>query len=136
MLRKLVVVALALALALAYGDDADARKARGKAKKPARKKKPTTAAGIPIPRSDAPLPDLVVPPIPPGAISFAAVGDIMMGSTFPEPRLPEDDGVSMLAEVAPILRIADVAFGNLEGPLVDDGISSKCRKIGGACYAF
>lgn len=71
-------------------------------------------------------------------IVFAAVGDIMLGSAFPdESGLPPDDGASELAEVTPVLSRADVAFGNLEGPLADGGTSAKCaRSQPGHCYAF
>jgi hypothetical protein len=73
-------------------------------------------------------------------ITFAAVGDVMLGSSFPDETgglLPPDDGKDLLAEVAPILSGADVAFGNLEGPLVDAGQSEKCaRSKPGRCYAF
>jgi hypothetical protein len=64
----------------------------------------------------------------------------MLGSSFPDETgglLPPDDGARLLDEVAPILRAADVAFGNLEGPLVDSGTSEKCaRSRPGRCYAF
>jgi hypothetical protein len=70
----------------------------------------------------------------------AAVGDVMLGSTFPDEKgglLPPEDGASLLAEVTPVLRAADVAFGNLEGPLLEGGISEKCaRSKPGRCYAF
>ncbi len=73
-------------------------------------------------------------------ITVAAVGDVMLGSSFPDETgglLPPDDAASLLAEVAPLLRAADVAFGNLEGPLVDAGTSEKCaRSKPGRCYAF
>ncbi len=62
-------------------------------------------------------------------IVVAAVGDVMLGSAFPDDSgLPPNDGRDELAEVAPILSSADVAFGNLEGPLVDDGTSEKCAR--------
>ena len=64
---------------------------------------------------------------PKDEITVAAVGDIMLGSTFPtEESLPPDDGAKLLAAVAPILRAADLTFGNLEGPMIDGGKSSKC----------
>jgi hypothetical protein len=73
-------------------------------------------------------------------VTFAAVGDVMLGSSFPDETgglLPPDDGARLLDEVAPILRAADVAFGNLEGPLADSGTSEKCaRSKPGRCYAF
>jgi hypothetical protein len=72
---------------------------------------------------------------------FAGVGDIMLGSTFPEESngalLPPEDGARLLDEVAPLLSSADVAFGNLEGPLLDEGPSEKCKNAKpGRCYAF
>lgn len=57
---------------------------------------------------------------------IAAVGDIMLGSAYPNARaLPPRDGVGLLRPAAPILTRADVAFGNLEGPLCDRGTSTK-----------
>jgi hypothetical protein len=76
-----------------------------------------------------------------GAVVFAAVGDVMLGSTFPDESkgslLPPGDGAGLLDEVAPVLQAADVAFGNLEGPLLDQGPSDKCKDAKpGHCYAF
>ncbi len=70
-------------------------------------------------------------------ITIAAVGDIMLASPYPnESRMPPNDGVDLLKEVTPILSAADIAFGNLEGPLVDGGVSSKCRPGSTRCFAF
>ncbi len=73
-------------------------------------------------------------------IVITAVGDVMLGTTFPDTSggdLPPNDGAGLLDEVTPILRRGDVVFGNLEGPMVDRGISAKCRgKKEGTCYAF
>ena len=66
----------------------------------------------------------------PETITIAAVGDIMLGSTsIDETFLPPNDGRDMLKEVTPILSSADIAFGNLEGPLIDGGETSKCPPI-------
>jgi len=54
-------------------------------------------------------------------ITIASVGDMMIGTDFPENHLPDDDGVSFLAAVTPALSSADITFGNLEGVLVDRG---------------
>lgn len=60
-------------------------------------------------------------------VTIAAVGDIMLASTFPDDsRMPPKDGADLLQEVTPILSSADVAFGNLEGPYLEGGISEKC----------
>lgn len=70
-------------------------------------------------------------------ITVAAVGDIMLGSTNPPGRgLPAEDGAKMLVEVAPILSAADLAFGNLEGPMLEGGKSAKCGPNSRLCYAF
>lgn len=62
------------------------------------------------------------------SITIAAVGDIMLGSPLPDDtRMPPNDGEGMLSAVTPILSAADIAFGNLEGPLADSGFSIKCR---------
>jgi poly-gamma-glutamate capsule biosynthesis protein CapA/YwtB (metallophosphatase superfamily) len=70
-----------------------------------------------------------------GVLRLRAVGDMMLGTSVPEGYLPPDDGVSLLAGVAPLLQDADLTFANFEGPLCDSGTSAKCKK-GGNCYAF
>jgi len=73
------------------------------------------------------------------AIRVAAVGDVMMGTTFPEAILPPEDGATLFRSVAPMLAGHDVVFGNLEGPLTDLPRSPKCpkpRRNGRPCFAF
>jgi hypothetical protein len=67
-----------------------------------------------------------------------AVGDVMLGTTFPdESSLPPNDGADLLMEVTPFLKHGDIVFGNLEGPIVDGGTSLKCKgKAEGRCFAF
>jgi poly-gamma-glutamate capsule biosynthesis protein CapA/YwtB (metallophosphatase superfamily) len=81
------------------------------------------------------------PPTPEAELVVASVGDIMLGSTFPDTTgasLPPEDGAHLLDEVAPALKSADLAIGNLEGPLYDGTEpSAKCaHKAEGTCYAF
>jgi poly-gamma-glutamate capsule biosynthesis protein CapA/YwtB (metallophosphatase superfamily) len=65
-------------------------------------------------------------------ISFAAVGDTMLGNT---PELPSDPG-SYLDRVKGQLS-GDVVLGNLEGTLTDVSESPKCGDApSGSCYAF
>ena len=73
----------------------------------------------------------------PTQLTIAAVGDMMLGTDYPENRLPDDNGVSFLGKVAPILRAADLTFGNLEGVLADtDATPAKqCVNLN-ACYLF
>ena len=86
-----------------------------------------------------------IAPLPPaeqsGPITIAAVGDIMLASPFPnESRMPPNEGADLLKDVTPILSAADIAFGNMEGPIVDGGVSEKCGtpKPGQPvrCFAF
>jgi poly-gamma-glutamate capsule biosynthesis protein CapA/YwtB (metallophosphatase superfamily) len=70
-------------------------------------------------------------------IKVIAVGDVMLGSSFPDDSgLPPNDGADLLRDVTPLLRRGDVVFGNLEGPLVDGGKTKKCGRKIGTCYAF
>lgn len=70
-----------------------------------------------------------------GRLRIRAVGDMMLGTSFPEGYLPPDDGAHLLDDVAPLLTDADLTFANLEGPLCDSGTSDKCSP-GSNCYAF
>jgi len=71
------------------------------------------------------------------SITIAAVGDIMMASTYPnESRMPPNDGADLLTDVTPILSAADIAFGNLQGPFADSGVSKKCTPKSTRCFAF
>lgn len=69
-------------------------------------------------------------------ITIAAVGDIMLGTDFPDNRLPDDDGLSFLDGVVDILSEADVVFGNLEGVLMDGGEPFKVCNNPSLCYLF
>lgn len=69
-------------------------------------------------------------------INIAAVGDMMIGTDYPQNHLPDDDGVSFFSGVAPILAAADLAVGNLEGTLIDGGEPRKTCKNLSACYLF
>ena len=69
-------------------------------------------------------------------VSIIGVGDIMMGTNYPEDKLPSEDGAFLMKEVEPILNDADVTFGNLEGTLLDSGGVPKKCKDPKVCYAF
>ena len=93
------------------------------------------------PIAEAETVEPVAEPTPSQPISIAAVGDVMLGSPFPnDSRMPPNDGADILKDVTPILSAADIAFGNMEGPIIDDGISEKCTppKPGEPvrCFAF
>jgi hypothetical protein len=69
------------------------------------------------------------------AIDLRAVGDVMMGTSFPAGYLPPENGDGMFDGVKPLVEGADLVFANLEGPLCDGGSTSKCSADGN-CYAF
>ncbi|MFN8286326.1 MAG: CapA family protein [Chitinophagales bacterium] len=69
-------------------------------------------------------------------ITLIGVGDIMMGTLYPEPELPPDDGIHLYEEVDSVLQDADVTFGNLEGVLMDKNGPSKTCKDPSVCYVF
>ena len=69
-------------------------------------------------------------------VSFASVGDMMIGTDYPKNHLPDDDGVGFLAEVTPYLEAADITIGNLEGVLMDGGEPAKKCSNPNACYLF
>jgi tetratricopeptide (TPR) repeat protein len=89
-----------------------------------------------VARALAEAPKTVRPPVPAGkTVRIRAVGDLMIGSDFPEPMLPPDDAAHIFDDVRELLKDADVTFGNLEGPLCDGGSTNKCKE-GQNCYAF
>lgn len=69
-------------------------------------------------------------------LRVAMVGDIMLGTDFPENRLSDDDGASLLAGVTAELQAADITIGNLEGTLLDGGEPAKECSSPRACYLF
>ncbi len=70
-------------------------------------------------------------------ITVNAVGDIMMGTLFPEKRLPPQDGASLFKNVTVFLTNngADIVMGNLEGAVTSYPTTSKTIKPG-RTYAF
>jgi poly-gamma-glutamate capsule biosynthesis protein CapA/YwtB (metallophosphatase superfamily) len=118
-LRNILLTATATALAFLLLLACQPKTASGEA--PAASEKPQAEA---TPKNTEP-------------ITIAAVGDIMLGSPYPnETSMPPNDGAELLKDVTPILSAADIAFGNLEGPMTDSGASAKCRPGSTRCFAF
>jgi len=78
----------------------------------------------------------ISPTVPHDTLTIIGVGDIMMGTSYPEDKLPPNDGDFLLRDVEPVLRDADVTFGNLEGTLLDEGGTPKTCKDPKVCYVF
>lgn len=71
-------------------------------------------------------------------LTLAFVGDMMMGTTYPEKGnyLPPNDGADLFVDAKPILSGVDIAAGNLEGTLLDKGGEVKRCSNPSLCYAF
>jgi hypothetical protein len=66
--------------------------------------------------------DTIAKPQKDTAITIAAVGDMMLGSSYPDSTyLPRDSARNSFKPALEELRKADLAFGNLEGVLLDTG---------------
>lgn len=84
------------------------------------------------------LPDIDLEPQPGPILKFRGVGDIQMGRAWPttSATLPPNDAADFFDEVAPLLKDADLTFGNLETVLADTGDSTKCGPKSTKCFAF
>jgi poly-gamma-glutamate capsule biosynthesis protein CapA/YwtB (metallophosphatase superfamily) len=75
---------------------------------------------------------------PKTTLSIIGVGDLMLGSTYPQGALlpPNMDCFSLIADVTYSLRNADLTIGNLEGCLSDIAPREKICRDTTICYAF
>ena len=74
----------------------------------------------------------------PRNIVITAVGDIMLGSSFPSVDFlpPHDNPYLLLESVADTLKKSDITFGNLEGSFLNVGEAAKKCKDTTLCYLF
>lgn len=72
----------------------------------------------------------------PSTIRFMAVGDIMMGTNFPNASYLPNGEKGPFDDVQHILAKADILFGNLEGTLTDEGENAKRCSDPSKCYSF
>ena len=87
------------------------------------------APQIPLP-TVSPKPDVVT------NITIAAVGDIMLGTNYPDAKTLPAPGTELFGNIATFIESADIAFGNLEGTILDQGGElKKCGKTE-VCYRF
>ncbi len=68
-------------------------------------------------------------------IRIIGVGDIMLGTNYPENYLPPRS-INPLDSVNKYLQDADITFGNLEGSILDEGGTPKTCNNPKACYVF
>ena len=67
-------------------------------------------------------------------ITIVGVGDIMLGSNYPNKSLLPNENI--LKNTESILKDADIAVGNLEGTLFDSGGTPKSCSNPKVCYVF
>jgi poly-gamma-glutamate capsule biosynthesis protein CapA/YwtB (metallophosphatase superfamily) len=74
----------------------------------------------------------------PKNIIITAVGDIMLGSSFPSSEFlpPHDNPYLLLESVADTLKESDITFGNLEGSFLNVGEPAKKCRDTTLCYLF
>jgi len=70
-------------------------------------------------------------------IKIAAVGDIMLGTAYPDSSfLPKHNAQRLFKPLNAYLQNTDISFGNLEGTLTDDLSQVKECFTEGKCYFF
>lgn len=100
--------------------------------------RPPAAENVPQPAATPERPG----PGPGDQVTLVAVGDIMMGTNFPQdflhPALQPGSGAGVVLEpaVLDMLRSADITFGNFEGTLFDGGGAHKTCGNPANCYVF
>lgn len=72
----------------------------------------------------------------PTQIKIMAVGDIMMGTNFPDDSYLPPPEKGPFDDVNSVLSHADILFGNLEGTLTDEGENAKRCSDPSKCYSF
>ncbi len=81
--------------------------------------------------------DISITRLLPDTVSIVAVGDMMVGTNFPnESYLPEDSGRFLWDQVKNRLTSADITFGNLEGTILNKGGNQKTCQNPKLCYLF
>jgi hypothetical protein len=79
----------------------------------------------------------IKPPVVHDTICIAAVGDIMLGSSYPDSsKLPPDSARRSFMPAVKYFKGADVIFGNLEGTLLDTGMPAARKKKLDSAYLF
>lgn len=69
-------------------------------------------------------------------ITVSAVGDIMMGTTYPKDTLPANGGKTLFKYAKEYIQAADIRFGNLEGTLYDGDVTADGKATGPNRYLF
>lgn len=60
-------------------------------------------------------------------LTVALTGDVLLGTTYPTLRLPANGGEDLFRESSVWLKRADLALGNLEGPICDTSLNNTTK---------
>jgi poly-gamma-glutamate capsule biosynthesis protein CapA/YwtB (metallophosphatase superfamily) len=88
-----------------------------------------------LPPAATPLPPSPTQPEP-RSLTIKAVGDIILGTNFPNNRLPPNQGKTLFQQVIPYLKGADILFGNYESTFTTYPTSAKTMRPGSLIFAF
>lgn len=69
-------------------------------------------------------------------ISITAVGDIMMGTTYPYNALPENNGAGLFLPAKQWIEASDIRFGNFEGTFYDGNVQPDGKSPGPNRWIF
>jgi poly-gamma-glutamate capsule biosynthesis protein CapA/YwtB (metallophosphatase superfamily) len=119
--RPILTVTIALAALIGAGLGGVALAKRGDDSARPLWKQPEAAPARSKTAAEQPTPTLAAN----GTVTLSATGDIIMGSA-PD-KLPANGGRGFFADVQQSLR-ADLVMGNLEQPLTNATVSTKCRR--------
>lgn len=72
----------------------------------------------------------------PDTFTISAVGDVMMGTTYPANNLRADGGRRLFAHSKEYFMASDLRFANLEGPLYDGDKAADGKSEGSNRYLF
>ena len=90
---------------------------------------PKTESKPPPKKHRVPKADTVVKVKTHDTINIAAVGDMMLGTSYPDnSKLPPDSAKESFQSVIPYLKGSDITFGNMEGTLYDSGKPASYKK--------
>ena len=90
-----------------------------------------------VPMALWPVPQTCLP-LPKDTLQVVAVGDIMMGTIFPNGEFlpPNNDCSRSFSMIKSYFAHADIVFGNLEGALTDSKAGAKTCNNPDVCYVF
>lgn len=69
-------------------------------------------------------------------VTISAVGDVMMGTDYPEDKLPDDRGRKLFKYSVDYIKTGDIRFANFEGTLFDGSKGTGGKKEGANRHLF